>query len=1620
MGRNTKGRTSRIALAASLVAGLLIAVQTSAVAAGTDYRDTVLADDPVAYWRLGESSGTAVSDEVGTLVGTYEGSPQLGQPGLVVDADGAVRFGGDDVLVHIPDSSLINLATHTERTIEAWFSVEDAAPRQVIVEEGGGTRGLNIYVDGGLVYFGGWNTQNDSSPDTPWGGTFFSTPVTAGQAHHAVLILDQADGSLRGYLDGVEVGSGPAGTLHSHSADTGIGGMNNASRFHNSQKGGDDYHFVGVIDEVAFYNSVLTAADVAAHYDAGSTPAEDPSVTFVSPANGAIVSGQTTVEVAAADPQDSPSALTVEISTDGGASFTPAAFAAGPDTHSISWDTTASSDGLANLVARAEDTSGNIASSSIAVSVINNPGTDEYGDVVLADNPVVYYRLGEAGGSVVVDEQGAVDASYIGNPALGRAGLVAGPSTAVTFDGENDFIHVPDSSLINKGQFAQRSVEAWFNAADTGQRQVIYEEGAGTRGLSVYIESGQLYAGVWNLSGQSWGPVFVNASVAPATPHHVVAVLSGGNFELFLDGVAVGVVGGAGTLFNHGADTGIAAMNDSARFHDGNVAGDGFHFEGTIDEVAIYNVALGAGAVAAHYAAGVPDGPQDPSVNFFAPAAGSTLAGVVSVELTVSDPQDVVVDLAVEVSSDGVAYTSASFNGGSGRFEWNWDTTVEPDGPATLDARVTDLDGNTATSSVAVTIDNAVASDPTVTFFDPTDGATVVGVVTIEVTASDPQDPTDDLSVAVSTDDGATFAPAAFNEATGRHELVWDTTGLPDGWHTLVVEVTDTAANSTAATIDVTVGNVAANTPSVTFVNPADSSTVGGVVTIEVTATDPQSDPDLLLVDISTDGGVTYTQATYEPGTENHTLAWDTNASGDGSLTLVAMVSDPDAYSAMDSVVVTVDNTAANTPSAAFVNPVNSAVVSDTISIDVSAADPQSSPGQLTVDISTNGGATFAPAGFNPGPDIHSISWDTTSAPEGDVTLVAVVSDPDGYSSESQITVTVNNAPPAAYHDAVIASGPAVYWRLDEPGATTAFDTVGGLDSTYSGGPLLAQSGLVADANTAVSFDGNNDYVAVPDSSLINIGTRTEKTISAWFRADDTTTRQVIIDEGGVTRGLSMYVDQGQLYVGAWNPLDDPSSDTPWGPVFFSTPVVVGQIYNAVTVLDQPAGTFTAYLNGVSIGSGSAGTLHGHGSDTGIGAMNNATLFHDGSATGNGFYFDGTIDEVAFYNTALDAATVSNLYLIGAAQAEDPTVFFANPQNGGVVSGSITIEVSAADPQDAVSALDVEISIDGGATFSQASFNGGTFRHTLVWDTTSAPDGTNALVARVTDTDLNQTTAAINATVSNTGATHMIVAAGDIAHCNNTNDTDTANLITQIIAGTSLPVTVVPLGDLAYENGSAAEFANCYDPTWGQHKAITKPVPGNHDYNTPGAQGYYDYFGAVAAPPDGWYRYELAGWEIYTLNSNCGSIGTCGAATPQVQWLRSELAASTNACSLALFHHSRFTEQNPFNNLLEFWKAMYEFDGDLIMSAHAHYYAHSVPQDWLGNADPVNGVRQIIAGTGGRSLHSFPGDPHPNQEVVDNTTYGVVVLELSAGGYDWSFRRVGDGAILYSGSGTCH
>jgi hypothetical protein len=266
-------------------------------------------------------------------------------------------------------------------------------------------------------------------------------------------------------------------------------------------------------------------------------------------------------------------------------------------------------------------------------------------------------------------------------------------------------------------------------------------------------------------------------------------------------------------------------------------------------------------------------------------------------------------------------------------------------------------------------------------------------------------------------------------------------------------------------------------------------------------------------------------------------------------------------------------------------------------------------------------------------------------------------------------------------------------------------------------------------------------------------------------------------------------------------------------------------------------------------------------------------------------------------------------------------------------------------------------------------------------------------------------------------ASPILVGAGDIADCSSTGDEATANLLDGI-AG-----TVFTLGDNVYNSGTDTEFTNCYNPSWGRHKARTFPSPGNHDYQTAGASGYFNYFGAAAGDPTkGYYSYNLGKWHIISLNSMCGdtSVGGCGDTSPMVSWLKQDLAANPTACTLAYWHHPLFSSGVFGNTMMKpSWDALYAANADVVLSGHDHGYERFAPQDPNGVADPAKGLREFVVGTGGESHFAFT-DILANSEVHNGDTFGVLKLTLNATGYDWQFVPEAGKTFTDSGSGSCH
>jgi hypothetical protein len=245
-------------------------------------------------------------------------------------------------------------------------------------------------------------------------------------------------------------------------------------------------------------------------------------------------------------------------------------------------------------------------------------------------------------------------------------------------------------------------------------------------------------------------------------------------------------------------------------------------------------------------------------------------------------------------------------------------------------------------------------------------------------------------------------------------------------------------------------------------------------------------------------------------------------------------------------------------------------------------------------------------------------------------------------------------------------------------------------------------------------------------------------------------------------------------------------------------------------------------------------------------------------------------------------------------------------------------------------------------------------------------------------------------------------------------------LATSDVALSVFPDAVLLLGDNQYENGALAKYQASFDPTWGRLKAVTRPIPGNHEYATAGGQGYYDYFGMAAGDPArGWYSSDLGGWHLVALNSNCAAIGGCGTSSPQGLWLAADLAAHSDVCTLAFWHHPRFSSGPHGNDSLfqDFWTLLRSAGADLILNGHDHGYERFAPQSPVGAADP-GGPRGFVVGTGGKDLTSVT-TVRANSEVRNYGSFGVLELKLYPNGYEWRFLSDG-GDDLDSGHGLCH
>jgi calcineurin-like phosphoesterase family protein len=288
----------------------------------------------------------------------------------------------------------------------------------------------------------------------------------------------------------------------------------------------------------------------------------------------------------------------------------------------------------------------------------------------------------------------------------------------------------------------------------------------------------------------------------------------------------------------------------------------------------------------------------------------------------------------------------------------------------------------------------------------------------------------------------------------------------------------------------------------------------------------------------------------------------------------------------------------------------------------------------------------------------------------------------------------------------------------------------------------------------------------------------------------------------------------------------------------------------------------------------------------------------------------------------------------------------------------------------------------------------------------------------------------------------VVAAAGDIACAANAKPESCRQMTTSDLVVAMAPLdAVLAVGDLQYECGELSSFEAFYDPSWGRVRQMTHPTPGNHEYEingcleptTGGGDGYFSYFGDAAAPRDPgcvtlcatYYSFDVGQWHIVALNSMCSKVGGCQAGSRQERWLRADLAATTQSCILAYWHHPRYASNARVNvRVHPLWTALYDAGADLVLSGHVHNYerfarlGRGTPDSALPTVD-ADGMREIVVGTGGSSHQGF-GTVVPGSQVRNATVFGVLKLVLHPGSYGWDFVPEAGKTFSESGSDTCH
>lgn len=233
-------------------------------------------------------------------------------------------------------------------------------------------------------------------------------------------------------------------------------------------------------------------------------------------------------------------------------------------------------------------------------------------DIILADNPDMYLRLNDLSGTVA--RNSGTGGNALRGIIQGGTSLDAGKlyftddasTTSMYFDGVNDRVRLRNRPELNTDPagYPEKTIELFFNAEDvSGGKQVLYEQGNTTDGVSIYIDSGRVYVNVRD--NGDFGPFNISAEVESGVATHVAFTLDAPNatFTGYLNGEVIGTDVVTQPLSRYAGSGAIGRNQQGAYFHDGPNGGNGEYFNGRISDVASYNQVISAEGIKDRYEA---------------------------------------------------------------------------------------------------------------------------------------------------------------------------------------------------------------------------------------------------------------------------------------------------------------------------------------------------------------------------------------------------------------------------------------------------------------------------------------------------------------------------------------------------------------------------------------------------------------------------------------------------------------------------------------------------------------------------------------------------------------------------------------------------------------------------------------------------------------------------------------------------------------------------------------------------------------------------------------------------------------------------------------------------------